>query len=130
MRIVKALPASPTLLLGGMSPWDVQSWSQIPLQVQCGHHKSTYTPALTGFPCAQQRGTLVGTQNQGCSYNNLGWLSYLSLRIYLAVIPVFTGQCDMPAPASTIYHVLLSVHEVPACWQLGIFLTLVPSDQQ
>lgn len=77
---------------GGMStafaPGTSSPGRKIPLQVQSGYHKSTYILAPNGFSqMPTERGTVVGTHNQGCSYNNPGWFSYLSLGIHLAVIP-------------------------------------------
>lgn len=77
-----------------------------------------YTLVLIGFPW----GTVLGTHNLGCSDDNLGWFSYLSLGIYLTVIPVPTGQCHSPASSPT-----MTAHPWDSrLLAAGILLTLVP----
>lgn len=109
-------------------PGTFSTGSKFPLQAQSGCHKCTYTLVTMGCPWVLSEGDRVHIVRD--SNNHLGWFSYLSLRNYLATISVSTGKCDIPALARIFYYGFLSIYEIPACQQLGIILTLVPTGHQ
>lgn len=103
-RIVVALPASPMLLPGGMNTAPAQGSGALGSPALEGrfHYKpsvGTTSPLLYRL-LMEVKGYRMGTRNQECRYDNLGWFPYLSSQVHLAVVAGSTGERDAPAPAS------------------------------